>query len=321
MVDSSLALVADIGGTHARFAVADLDARTIARMVVFRCDAFASLQAAVAAYLGTISERPSLAALAIAGPVTGDAISLTNHDWHFTREELREATGAERLQLVNDFEALALSLPLLAGSDLHRVARGEPAERATKVIVGPGTGLGVAGLAFTPTGWMALPGEGGHVSFAAESREEFEVVERIRQDGGHVSAERLISGPGIVSIYRALGELRGAPGEAVDAAAIVTRAQARRDPFAVEALGLFVTFLARFAGDLALIYGARGGVYLGGGILPRIMDELERQEFAAAFRAKGRLSHFLAPIPVDVIVAPDAGLRGAAASLASPAAL
>ena len=319
---SRQALVGDIGGTHARFAITDIDELTISHFASFHCAMFGSLQEAIGAYLQSVPQRPHLAGLAIAGPPAGETVKLTNLPWSFTREEIRAATGAERLCLVNDFEALALSLPYLSAHDLHRIGGKEPAEDAPKVVLGPGTGLGVAGLVRSAAGWIAVPGEGGHVAFAPRTAEELAIADRIRgQTGAYVSAEHLISGPGLLRAYKALGAMQVCHAPARDSVEIVRLALAHEDPLAEEALGLFVQWLGRFAGDVALTYGARGGVYLGGGIAPHIVEALEAPVFRAAFEGKGRLADFLAPIPINVIKAADVGLRGAALalSLAVPA--
>lgn len=315
--NSRQALVADVGGTHARFAIIDIDELAIAHFVSFRCEMFGSIQAAIRAYMNSIPHRPSMAGIAIAGPTAGETLHLTNRGWSFTREELRKATGADHICVVNDFAALAHSLPYLTAHDLHKIGGGESVEDAAKVVLGPGTGLGVAGLVNAPAGWIAVPSEGGHISFAVEDENELAIVDHIREFKGHVSAERLISGPGLVRLYAALARMKGQRPRARAAVDIVGAALAREDALAEEALGYFVTWLGRFAGDVALLYGARGGVYLAGGIAPRILDFLATDEFRAAFESKGRLTSFLEPIPVHVITAADAGLRGAAVALSA----
>lgn len=315
-MQTRLALVGDIGGTHARFAISDIDELTISHFVSFRCAMFQSLQAAIAAYMGSIPHRPRMAGLAIAGPVVGDHLELTNRPWRFTPGELRSAAGVEHLTLVNDFEAQALALPYLTAHDQHRIGGGEADGRSPKVVLGPGTGLGMAALVPSPAnGWTAVASEGGHVTFPVETAEELKIVDRLRGEPGHVSAEDLISGPAMLRVYRTLAALRGQPAEAASSVEIVRLALAREDAVAAATLDYFVKWLGRFAGDMALAFGARGGVYLGGGIVPHIVEALEQPGFRAAFDAKGELSALLAPIPVSVIKAGDIGLRGAAVAL------
>jgi glucokinase len=315
MADLRLALVGDIGGTNARFAIADVDVLTVSHFAVFPCASFPSLPAIIRAYLDRIPHRPAMASLAIAGPITGDVVQLTNLSWSVTRGELQAATGAGTLRLLNDFEALALSLPHLTARDLHKIGGEEPADRATKAVLGPGTGLGVAGLLATPSGWKSIASEGGHASFAVHNAEELTLIELIRRSSGHASAERLISGPGLVTVYQLLSEIRATPGAKRSAPEVVRAALAKADPVAEEALRLFVSWLGRFAGDVGLMFGARGGVYIGGGIAPKMLAALTEGFFRTAFEAKGRMSPYLTPIPVHVITAEDAGLRGAAAAL------
>lgn len=312
---SRQAIVGDIGGTHARFAIADLDTLTLRRFVVFDNDRFGSLEMALRAYMASIPDRPTLAGFAIAGPVVPGELRLTNRAWTFTRETLKAAAVVERLHVVNDFEAVALSLPHLADRDLHRLGGGEPVIDAPRVAVGPGTGLGVAGLVSAPSGWVALGTEGGHVSFPVSNARELAIVERIRGSDAHVSAEDLISGPGLVRLYRVLGGIAGQRVQPIAAPDIVSSAGSGADPVARDALDLFVGWLGRFAGDMALAYGARGGVYLGGGIAPKIIEWLDTDGFRKAFVSKGRLTSLLERIPIHVIMAEDAGLRGAAVAL------
>lgn len=316
-MNSRRALVADIGGTHARFAISDIDELTVTHFAMFNCNMFASLQEAVEAYLKSIPHRPSIAAFAIAGPVRGKTLQLTNLPWSFTRDDLKRAAGVDHLQVVNDFEALALSLPYLTAHDLHRIGGGEAARDGAKVVLGPGTGLGVAGLVSAPGGWIGVATEGGHASFPMENSEELAIVEQVREDEGRISAERLISGPGLARLYAVLAKAKAREADPMPVPEIVKRGMAREDPLAEEALELFVKWLGRFAGDVALLYAAQGGVYLGGGIAPRILELLESDAFRGAFLAKGRLTSFLERLPVHVIKTQDAGLRGAAVALSA----
>jgi glucokinase len=309
-------LVADIGGTNARLAVADLATLRVSGAASFRCAEFRSLEAVVASYLNGRAERPTAAAVAVAAPVVGDTVRLTNSPWSLVHDEFRAAIGVETLLVLNDFEALAHALPHLEAADLHQIGGGAPAERATKAVLGPGTGLGVAGLAWSPAGWQALASEGGHAAFAVEDATEFAMLERLLTGRERLSVERVVSGPGLADVYRVLAELQGRPAPPLEAAEVVKRAHAGDDAIAGEALDRFATWLGRFAGDAALFFGARGGVYIGGGIAPRMVDVLSAGRFRLAFEAKGRMKAYLAPIPAYVILAGDAALKGAAAALA-----
>jgi glucokinase len=310
------ALVADIGGTNARLAMADLDTLCVAGAASFRGAEFPSLRAVASAYLERVAERPRAAAVAVAAPVVGDSISLTNSPWSFGCEELRAALGLERLLVLNDFEALAHALPHLGPRDLHQIGGGVPVERAAKTVLGPGTGLGVAGLAWSPSGWRAMSSEGGHVAFAVEDAREFAMLERLLTGRERLSMERVVSGPGLADVYRVLTEMAGRRAEPLEAPEVVRRALSGGDAVAREAVERFAAWLGRFAGDAALFFGARGGAYIGGGIAPKIVDVLSAGPFRRAFEAKGRMKSYLAPIPAYVIMASDAALRGAAAALA-----
>lgn len=312
---SRLGLVADIGGTNARFALADLASHKLTQFERFSAAQFPSLAAAAEAYLAHIDVRPRSACLAVAAPVVGESIQLTNSPWAFDRDGLRAGLGLDSLRVINDFEALALALPRLQAPELHRIGGEVPAPRAPKVVLGPGTGLGVAGLVWSASGWRAVESEGGHVAFAVEDAQEFAMLERLLIGRQRLSAERVLSGPGLEDIYRVLADLRSAGAPRLKAAEVVERAVADSDAIAVAALERFVVWLGRFAGDVALVFGARGGVYLGGGIAPRILAALSTGAFRQAFEAKGRMAGFLAPVPVHVILAKDAGLKGAAVAL------
>lgn len=306
-----LLLVADIGGTNARFALADPETLLLTRFEAFPCAEFASLQAAITVYLGGIEERPSCASFAIAGPIVAGTVRMTNLPWTITHDTIREACCVEDVCIVNDFEALALSLPLLGGEDLHQIGGTIPIEHSAKAVLGPGTGLGVGGAIWSPSGWRPVSGEGGHVSFGAQTRDEFAILDQLRKDHGHLSMERLLSGPGLSVLYAVLAGQSGEEADRLPVAEVVARALAHSDRAAEVALGWFSTWLGRFAGDLALVLGARGGVYLGGGIPPRIVNALAAGRFRESFEAKGRLSDYLGTIPVYVILARDAGLLGA----------
>ncbi len=313
-------LLGDVGGTNARFgwqahAGADIDA-----ILVLPCEEHATLEAAIRAYLARTGLGPPRAgAIGIANPVTGDAIHMTNHHWAFSVRALQSALQLSRLVVLNDFAALALALPAIPPQHLRQIGGQAPDPSAAKALLGPGTGLGVSGLlpAGAPGQWAPIQGEGGHITLAAQNATEFQVIELIRRRYGHVSAERVLSGPGLVDLYLALRELHAHEGTEVSGPADITRrALADGEPLARQALDLFAAFLGSVAGDLALTLGARGGVYLGGGILPRWMDWLEHSSFRARFEAKGRFQTYLAPIPVWVICAPDSpALWGAAQAL------
>jgi glucokinase len=308
-------LVADIGGTNARFALAELDTLALSEIRQVRCGDHPSLEAALGDYLGHLAAKPDRAAIAVAGPVTSAEISLTNSTWSFAAPELSRRFSLKDIQLLNDFAALALSLPHLSPADLHQIGGTAPSEHAAKAVLGPGTGLGIAGLVWSGTGWVAVPGEGGHMSLGADDERQLALLERLRKGRSHLSAERALSGPGLAELYRAVAASHGLTPETLQPNDVILRGLAAEDEIAVEALELFITWLGRFAGDAALLLGARGGVYLGGGIAPKLAAKLSSGPFRRAFEDKGRMAAYLAPIPVYVIRADFATLTGAAASL------
>ena len=309
------ALVGDIGGTNARFAIADLDTLSLERVAAHPCRDFASLEDALRAYLATLPRTPARACLAVAAPLRSETVRMTNLNWTFTAASLRTASGIADLFLINDFEGQARVLPHLAAGDLHPIGGGKASPKMPKVVLGPGTGLGMAALVHGDAGWVPVATEGGHVGLAAETDTEMEIFRRIAERHGRVSAERVIAGPGLEEVYRILAQLRGAAGRPTGIADIFADAAAGADPLASETAGLFVEWLGRFAGDMALAYGAAGGVYIAGGIAPRVLGLLDAGALRRSFCAKGRLSGFLEHIPLQVITAGDAGLRGAAQAL------
>jgi glucokinase len=316
-------LLADVGGTNARFAWQDGPGAPIGEVVVLPCAAHASLADAVTAYLEqTGHAAPKDCAIAIANPVVGDQVKMTNHHWAFSIAALRAHFGFEQLRVLNDFTALALALPLLAPDELRQVGGGAAVPDAAIGLIGPGTGLGVSGLLPNGRGgWVPLQGEGGHVTLAGCTPRETTVLQWIGALHGHASAERAVSGQGLVDVHRALCAIDGAaqPSAAFDAAAITTAALSAGDARALEAVELLCAFLGTAAGNLALTLGARGGVYIGGGIVPRLGAAFERSPFRARFDAKGRFSAFVAAIPVYVIEASQSpALRGAASALEAP---
>ena len=247
---------------------------------------------------------PREAAFGIANPVTGDAIRMTNHSWSFSQRAVREAFGFERLVVINDFTALALALPLLTPDLLRPVGGGEAVPGAAIALLGPGTGLGVSGLVFPPGSSSGVPlsGEGGHVSLAAQTQREFDVLAILQERYGHVSAERAVSGAGLVDLYHALRRLAQRGGKEVSSAAQVTElALQSNDALALEALDLFCGFLGSVAGNLALTLGARGGVFIGGGMVPRLGTWFDKSSFRARFESKGRFQPYLASIPCWII--------------------
>lgn len=311
---TELALVGDIGGTNSRFGLVEPGSTQLSRVAVQKNDNFTSLEDSIAAYVQSQGLTGlASAAVAVAGPVEGEWVALTNRDWRFTRETLRAAAKARSFRLLNDFEALALALPHLAGDDIVQIGGETPAKPAVKIVLGPGTGLGMATLAPLPEGgWMALPGEVGHISLPVQTREEFEWREKMTLPGVLFESEDAITGGGLLRMYRAVAEhpALSTPEEVLQAALAGT------DKAAVKTLDQFITWLARIAGDAAMTMQARGGVYLAGGIAPSIVDVLKTGTFRTIFQEKGRLAHVMRPIPVYVIVDRFPAFKGCAAAIA-----
>lgn len=310
-------LVGDVGGTNARFAWIDTPGAPLRDAASYRCADHPSLEAAVRRYLDDHHKPlPAWAAIGIANPIVGDRVQMTNHHWSFSIETLRQSLGLQRLLVLNDFTALALSLPVLGPEGVRQVGAGAPVAGAALGLVGPGTGLGVSGL--LPCGerrYVPVQGEGGHATLAATTAREEAVLRVLRRQFGHVSAERAVSGPGLSALHAAVCELEGAAAGPLEAAAVTERALQARDPCCVEALELFCGFLGNVAGNVALTLGARGGVYIGGGIVPRLGEWFARSPFRERFEAKGRFRSYLAQIPTYVVHAPTPGLLGAARAL------
>ena len=297
-------ILGDIGGTNARFT---WQARTGAPLeygLILRCTDHPTLAAAIDEYLLRIGQpRPAAAAIAIANPVLGDHVQMTNHSWSFSIREMQRSFGLKQFVVLNDFKAVALSLPALPIEDLRQVGGGEARDGGPRAVIGPGTGLGVAGLVRDDRrGWVAIDGEGGHATLAATNHHEWRIIEWLNRRYGHASAERAVSGPGLVDVYAALSERNGDETQAFDAATITGLALHGHDRRATEALELFCAFLGTVAGNLALTLGATGGVYIGGGIVPRLGDFFDRSPFRSRFEAKGRFSAYTASIPTFVIV-------------------
>ena len=314
-------LLGDIGGTNARFGWLAVASGEIEQIRVLPCAEHASLTDAIEAYLKqTGLPRPACAALGMALPVTGDSVTMTNHHWQFSIAAVREQLGLHRLLVLNDFTALALALPHLPQSSLLQIGSiCEPAQHAPIGLIGPGTGLGVSGLVPVPgsTRWLPLAGEGGHVSLSASTPQEFAVVEQLQRRYGHASAERAVSGAGLLDLYFILSQLRGAQSIALSTPAQVLE-QALHEPasLASDALEMFCGFLGSVAGNLALTLGARGGIYIGGGIVPRFKERFAQSSFRARFEAKGRYTAYLQGIPTWLIDAPASpALLGASLAL------
>ena len=312
-------LLGDVGGTNARFALQRAPGAALTDIRTLPAKDHPSLEAAMRHYLHLSGEVvPAEAAIGIANPVVGDWVQMTNHHWAFSIETMRQALGLKRFVVVNDFTALALSLPSLQAHEWHQLGGQAPRERAPIGLVGPGTGLGVSGLLpVGENGWVPLAGEGGHVTLSPATPREWAVVAWLHDRFGHASAERAVSGQGLENLYQALCALDGvAEAPTLTAAQISQRGLAGDDARCTEALQLFCAWLGSVAGNLALTLGATGGVYIGGGIAPRLGPFLQRSALRERFEAKGRFRPLLANIPLLLIdAATSPALLGAARAL------
>lgn len=310
-------LLGDIGGTNARWAWQAGAGAAIQDLSVRSCAANASLYESAAAYLAENGHpQPAWVGIGIATPVTSDRVSMTNHSWDFSIDELKRALGAERCLVINDFTALAMSLTALAPGDLRQIGTGTAVPGATIALLGAGTGLGVSGLVPQGAGrWSAISGEGGHVTLAATDDHEAAILAVLRQRFGHVSAERVLSGAGLVNLYAALCALSGVAERSLSPSDVTDAALDGSDPLCAQAVQRFTAFLGNAAGNLALTLGAHGGVYVGGGIVPRLGSRFDEVLFRRHFEAKGRFADYLKPMPTHLITAAAPALIGASHAL------
>ncbi len=310
-------LVGDVGATNARFGLVSPEREGLHTRTHAVAD-HPTITDAITAYF---SERgalpmPRQGVIAIASAITGDRVAMTNHPWSFSISALKAQLGFDRLEVINDFTALALALPHLAPEHRVQVGRGTPTAGAALGVLGPGSGLGVSGLIPTGASWIPLAGEGGHATMAPATDRESAVLDHMRRHFDHVSAERVLSGPGLVNIYNTLTVLHGVPSRGYNAAQITDPETGAADPLCAETTTLFCAMLGTMAGNLALTLGARGGIYIGGGIVPRLGRRFAQSPFRARFEDKGRFSVYLAAIPTYVVTHPLPAFLGCAAVLA-----
>lgn len=322
-MSDSLTLVADIGGTHARFALADTrraEPLLLDSVRQLTCADYPTLVDAARHYetsVGASAASVGDGVFAVAGRVDGDVARITNHPWLISRRDTAAELGMARLQLVNDFTAQAMATTLLAPADVALIGDVPlptgPAEHRTFAIVGPGTGLGVSGLLVRDGRTLPLETEGGHVGFSPSSAEEAKIQQLLAAEFGRVSNERLLSGGGLCNIHRALLRLDGrAPTTALQPADITAGARAG-DPDCRRAVEIFCEVFGTIAGDLVLMFGAWDGVFLTGGLVPKMLADLQAPHFRRRFEAKGRFTEPLSRVPVAAVLHPQAGLLGAAA--------
>jgi glucokinase len=309
-VASEHTLLGDIGGTTARFAV--LTGDTVGPIDHLPVPRYRSMIDAVEGYLGSRRDRDRInaAVLGVAGPVEGGRCVLVNSQWVIDAAELRAAFRFKSISVINDFEAIAYALPHLSDGDVKPLAPGKPAPGESMAVLGPGTGLGMAGVVRREGRTTIIPTEGGHATLPGTTSREDAVIAHLREKFGHVSAERALSGPGLENLHAAIAAIDGIVVSSRTAAEITREALDRGSPVSVAAVDMFCGMLGTVASNLALTFRARGGVYIAGGIAPRIVDLLAQSEFSARFVAKGRFQPYLESVPIVVIINPDAAFLG-----------
>ncbi len=314
-------VVADVGGTNARFAMVQPGSTEIYNAETLAVKDFVCLGTAFRDY----TSRRGLASaeqacVALAGPIKGDQVQLTNGDWKFSVSQTRSDLGLDKLVVINDFKAQALALAHMDNDHLFSLGGDAPVDARPKVILGPGTGLGVAAVVPTESGFAVVESEGGHVGISPLTDSDIAVYRKLLKQYGRVSAERILCGSGLRNLYRTLCELEDQVIQPFTEAEIVECATQKKDELCLKALNFFMAYLGAVAGDLALTFGANGGVYIAGGIVPRLKDHIAKTEFRHQFEAKGRLAYMVKDIPTYLVTSEHTGLIGAAAHLNTSAA-
>lgn len=312
-------LIADIGGTHARLAILSQPHSPIRQFPTVQTTDYPNFAtAATRAVLDATAIMPKSLLIALAGPLHPQATKLTNADWVIDPAALRDALNLEVVITFNDFEALALSLPHLSDDQLTKIGGGEAKSREPRVVLGPGTGLGVAALAYADKRFTPIAGEGGHISLGPESDQDFAIWPHLERVGGRISGESILCGSGLARLYRAVARSKGSADDSCRTGPEVTDRLAKGDPVASETVDLFVTYLGRFAGDLALVFLAKGGVYIAGGVAPRFAERFQTGRFRAAFEAKAPHAAILQDIPTWLITEQKPAMWGLSAVAQMP---
>ena len=319
MISMYPSIVADIGGTNARFALVNGKQNgqfEFSHIHILNAQDYPTINAALHAYMQLLDGvKPRAVSAAIAGPVLGDTVKMTNLNWEFSVKQLTAEFGLDRFVALNDFAAVAAATGDIHSDFVQTIKAGTGDPNGNKAVFGPGTGLGVAGVIRHQGKWLPLPSEGGHVNLAPTNALEADIIKAAMKRHPQVSAEVFISGPGLVHLYKALADVLGVAPSDVSPADITSNALAKSDPVCLQTLEVFCSLIGSFAGNLALTYGATAGVYMAGGILPRFADFLRQSEFSQKFNAKGAQQGYVANIPAYLITHPEIAFAGAAAWL------
>ncbi len=306
--------VADVGGTNIR--LARVTESGVTDIKKYMCNEFASIDLAITQYFSDMPQYTfTEGCIGIACPVLGDQVEMTNHSWAFSQNALRSQLKLDTLFVINDFTAVAHSLPVLSGDQVVQIGEGKAKANGNIAVFGPGTGLGVEHITMTSTGWQTLDGEGGHVDFAPVDETDIVVWRHLQATLGRASAEEVMSGRGIYNIYCALAKNAGEAVQYSEPADITNAALAGTCKIAEATLTQFCRIMGSFAGNLALNMATTGGIFIGGGIANRFPEYLKNSDFRARFEAKGQMKHYVKDIPTFLIAEPDHGLLGAAAYL------
>jgi glucokinase len=295
-------LIADIGATSTRCALSRIGDKRYGELQIFQNEQFDSLKALLQGYVSASSDKPTAGALAIAAPISGDDVQMTNRNWSFNRLEMAEALGLARLDIINDFHAVAYALPQLPKRDVVEIGKASMYREGTRASLGPGSGLGVGAWIVGNGNGVAMYGEGGHVTLPARNEAEDRIIAKIRERYGHASAERVLSGPGIIALHSAMH------GENMKTSREITSGTVDRKCRAT--MEQFYRFLATVAADLAMTTGAYGGIYVAGGIVPDHVDQIRASTFRERFEDKNRYRDYMQAIPTYVITDPTPGLTG-----------
>ncbi|MGD8105322.1 glucokinase [Pantoea sp. FN0302] len=309
------ALVGDVGGTNARLALCEVETGLISQVTTYSTSEHHGLEEVIRLFLEEQQQDVKDGCIAIACPITEDWVEMTNHDWAFSTKALKANLAFDHLEIINDFTAVSMAIPMLTEEHVIQFGGGAAVKDKPIAVYGAGTGLGVAHLVHVDRRWVSLPGEGGHVDFAPNSVEEDLILRVLREELGHVSAERVLSGAGLVNLYRAIVKSDKREPENLKPKDVSERALADSCIDCRRALSLFCVIMGRFGGNLALTLGTFGGVYIAGGIVPRFLEFFKASGFRAAFEDKGRFRDYVHDIPVYMIKHDQPGLLGAGAHL------